>query len=285
MTPAHVIEIATPQNFVLNGLWYGPKKPQFAIVLVHGMFSSAFSLGPLVEELVDDRTAVLTFNNRGQGTVNDVKQRVGMERKYHRAGTAHEVFTDAVDDIEGALRFARAQGAKKIYLAGHSTGCQKSIYYAFKKKDPKVAGIILLAPLSDYAGDRKKPQLRKAVALAKRMVKAGKGHELLPPDAWWHYVDAQRLLSLYTPDSIEEIFSYSQPDKKPKIYSSVTLPVLALFAGEDEYSERPAAKLVEWFTEHSRSKDFKAVVIPKVGHSFREGEPATASAIRKWILA
>jgi alpha-beta hydrolase superfamily lysophospholipase len=228
---------------------------------------------------------VLTFSNRGHDIVTNVKQKVGLERKYHQAGMAHEVFTDCVDDIEGALRFARTQGAKKIYLTGHSTGCQKSIYYAFKKKDPKVAGIILLAPLSDYAGDRKKPQLRKAVAHAKRMVKAGKADELLPPGMWWHYADAQRLLSLYTPDSVEEVFSYSQPDKKPKIYSSVTLPVLALFAGDDEYSERSPAKLVEWFTEHSRSKDFKAVVIPKVGHSFREGEPATASAIRKWILA
>jgi alpha-beta hydrolase superfamily lysophospholipase len=277
--------MTTPMKFVLNGLWFGSEKPKYAIVLVHGMFSSAFSLGRLVEELADDRTAVLTFNNRGHGTVNDVKQRVGMERKYHRAGTAHEIFTDCVDDIEGAVRFARAQGAKKIFLAGHSTGCQKSVYYTYKTSGKKTAGVILLAPLSDYAGDRKKPQLRKAVAVAKRMVKAGKSQELLPPGTWWHYADAQRFLSLYTPDSVEEIFSYSQPEKKPKIYSSVTIPMIALFAGDDEYSERPVAKLVEWFTKNSKAKRFQTAVIPKVGHSFREGEFAAASVIRRWILA
>ena len=45
------------------------------------------------------------------------------------------------------------------------------------------------------------------------MVKAGKAKELVPKEIWWQYLSAERLLSLYTPDSIEEIFSYAQPDK------------------------------------------------------------------------
>ncbi len=282
MTPAHVIEIITPKKFVLNGLWFGPLKPKKVIILVHGLMSSAFSMRGVVQELVDEETAVVTFNNRGHELVASVKQIVGTERKYHTIGMAHEVFTDCVDDIDGALRTIRAQGVKEIYLAGHSTGCQKITYWAHKN-GKGVKGLILLAPLSDWAGDRKKPQLRKAVAIAKRMVKAGKAHELLPPGAWWHYADAQRFLSLYTPDSIEEIFSYAQPEKKPKIYQSVKLPTLVLFAGDDEYSERPAEKLVEWFTKNSKSKRFQTEVVKGVDHSFKEGELHVASAVRRWI--
>ena len=284
MIPANVIEIVTPKNFVLNGLWFGPLQPKRVIIFVHGLFSSAFSssLVSIVNALIDDETAAITFSNRGHDTVADVKQRVGMERKYHRFGTAHEVFEDCIDDIEGAMRVARKEGAKNIYLAGHSTGCQKIAYFTSKARN-KPRGLILLGPLSDYASERKKPKLRHAAALAKRMVKAEKSHELLPEDAWSHYVDAQRFLSLYAADSVEEIFSYSQPNKRPKTYQSIQIPVLALFAGDDEYAERPARKLVEWFKENSQSKKFEAKIIERVGHSFSGGEEQVVLAIYKWI--
>lgn len=284
MLPAFVIEIVTPKRFILNGLWFGPVNPKRAIVHVHGMFSSAFSMAGIIEKLVDDETAVITFNNRGHDAVTDVKQIVGKKQKYHKAGTAHEVFVDCVDDIQGAINFVRKAGVKKIYLAGHSTGCQKSIYWAHKTGGKGVRGIILYAPLSDYAGDRRKPKLKAVTKLAREMVKKGRKHELLPAGTWWHDVDAQRFLSLYTPDSVEEIFSYAQPGKNPRIYKSVRVPVLAIFAGADEYSERPAEKLADWFTAHSGSRRFSAVVIPKTGHSFRDSEDHVARVVHEWIV-
>lgn len=281
MRPANVIEITTPKNFVLNGLWFGPQKPKTAIILVHGLTGSAFSGGRIVEALADDDTAVITFNNRGYSIIANAKQKIGIETKCTLAGAAHEVFTDCIDDIDGAIRRVRQEGVKEIYLAGHSTGAQKIVYYAGKAiKKPK--GLILLGPLSDYAGERGKPKLRSAAALSKRMVKAGKSKELLPLSAWWQYLDAQRFLSLYTPDSVEEIFMYSQPDKKPKIYESVKIPMITFFAGEDEYADRPAAKIAEWFAKHSRSSRYASHVIPSVGHSFKSGEQLVAKAIEKW---
>lgn len=280
-----MIDILTPKNFMLNGLWFGSTKPKNVMILVHGLFSSAFSMGHVVDELLDADTAVVTFNNRGHDVISSLKQYVGNETKKSFAGTAHEVFTDCVDDIEGAIRRVKKEGVKNIYLAGHSTGCQKITYYAHVTGGARVKGLILLAPLSDWAGERTKPKLRSAVATAKRMMKAGKSHELLPHDAWWHYADAQRFLSLYTPESTEEIFSYAQPDKKPKVYASVTLPVLALFAGADEYADRAAESMVEWFTKHSRSKRFAAQIVLNVEHGFGGGELIVAKAVRQWISA
>ena len=70
MTPAFVVEIVTPKKFVLKGLWFKPKKPKQAIVFVHGLGGSAFSMLPTVSKLVDAQTAVLTFNNRGHDVVS-----------------------------------------------------------------------------------------------------------------------------------------------------------------------------------------------------------------------
>lgn len=285
MRPAHVFYFETPKKFSLHGLWFGAQKPAKAIILVHGMYSSAFSLAHVVNELVDGETAVITFNNRGHETVSEVKKVIGKKKKYYRAGTAHEVFTDCVDDIQGAIDVVRKAGVKNIYLAGHSTGCQKSIYWASKTGGKSVKGIILLAPLSDYAVDRNKPHVKAATKLARAMVKVGKKHDLLPKKASPLLLDAQRFLSLNTPDSIEEIFSYSQPEKKPRVYASVTLPILTLFADKDEYSERPAEKMIEWFATNTRSRRFRAGIIPEVGHSFKEGEKRVAELVRQWISA
>lgn len=286
MRPAHVIEIQTPKKLLLNGLWFGPTKPKKAIIWVHGLSSSAFSKLGIVEKLVDKDTAVMTFNNRGATTVTRVrkinpKKKGGVE--YLLAGGAHEVFSDCVDDIQGAIDFTKKQGAKQIFLAGHSTGSQKSVYYATRKgNEKKVNGVILLAPLSDYAGAKhadEKGRLTKLTKAARALVKKGKKNEIVP-GAW---ADAQRFLSLYTSESSEEIFSYIDPGKKPKIYESLKVPTLVLLAQDDEYADRPTERIEVWFAKHARMPRFGIETIAEADHGFSGMEKPVAEAIRKWI--
>lgn len=283
MRPANVIEIITPKNFVLNGLWFGPKKPNRVIVWVHGLASSAFSRLEIVEKLVDRKTAVITFNNRGHDTVTRLRQmQKSGKTKSVLAGAAHERFEDSVDDIEGVIRFAKARGAKEMYLAGHSTGCQKSVYYATRKGNArKVKGVILLAPISDYASAlyQNQREVRKQVRVARKLMKAGKKSSIVP-GTW---ADAQRYLSLNTPESVEEIFSYVSPKKVPKTYRSLTVPTLVLFAEKDEYADRPTDKMAEWFRKETRAKKYDARVIQMVEHSFKGGEGKVATAIRHFL--
>jgi len=285
MQAAHVIEIRTPKKFLLNGLWFGPTKPKKVIIWMHGLASSAFSKLGVVEKLVDTNTSVITFNNRGSSTVNrtrkiNPKKTGGME--YTLSGGAHEVFADCVDDIQGAVDFAKKQGARQIFLVGHSTGAQKSVYFATRKgNEKKTQGIILLAPLSDYAGALKagKASLKKATLAAQKFVKAGKKNAIVP--GWW--MDAQRFLSLHTPESVEEIFSYIDPEKKPKIYESLKVPTLVLLAQEDEYADRPAERIEAWFAKHARMPRFGSAIIAKSDHGFNGAETLVAKAIREWI--
>src|SRR3989344_5371271 len=130
--PCHVVEIVTPKNVLLNGLWLGPKKPKRAIVWVHGLGSSMFSKLALAERLVDSQTAVIVFNNRGHDKVATIST---ASKRRIRGGAAHEIFTDCADDIQGAINYAKKAGAKSVYLAGHSTGCPKSVYWGAKKRN------------------------------------------------------------------------------------------------------------------------------------------------------
>ncbi len=291
MTPAHVVEIVTPKKVVLNGLWFGPKRPKNVFILVHGLMSSLFSKRALIDDLMDDDSAVLAFNNRGFEIVSGVRQIKNKKGDYTwlQGGCAHEVFTECVDDIDGAVAAAVHHGAENVFLVGHSTGCQKSVYWASKRKgkEGSVRGLILLAPLSDHAGGLEEigaRRLSQLLARAQKMVARGQSHELMPAVAGIA-ADAQRFVSLYAPDSAEEIFSYAQVSKKPRTYESITMPVLALFAGSDEYSKRPAVEIAQWFAEHSQSRAFMSEVIADTGHSFRGTERAAVSSIRGWITA
>ncbi len=283
MRPAHVVEIVTPKKFLLSGLWFGSRKPKRAIIWIHGLASSAFSKLDIVEQLIDADTAVLTFNNRGHDTVTRVLQLTNKKKtKKILAGAAHEVFTDCIDDIQGAINLAKKQGAKKIYLAGHSTGSQKSAYFA-AKVGKGIDGIILLAPMSDYAGavhlDAK--AVARGTILARKLAKKG-GKQTIVPGSW---MGAQRFLSLNTPDSVEEIFSYAHPEKNPKTYQSVKVPLLVLLPEEDEYRDRPMDEIAAWFKTYQRSRRFALNIFPKAEHSFSGFEAEVAQTIRQWISA
>ncbi|MDP2649199.1 MAG: alpha/beta fold hydrolase [Patescibacteria group bacterium] len=287
MTPCHLVQITTPKKCLLNGLWFGNKRPKRVVVWVHGLGGSLFSRQSIIELLTDNETAVLTFNNRGHDNIASLS-RVGKRKvgRILRAGAAHEVFTDCVDDIQGAINFAKKTGVKNIYLAGHSTGCQKSVYWASENKGGKgVKGIILLGAVSDYSAEMKlqgKRRMERATSAARSLVRRGKKHSLLPENMWHETLDAQRFLSLYTPDSREEIFTYSQPKKTPRALRSVKVPILVLWAQKEEFADRPAKAILAWFGRHLKPED-RTVLILRTGHLFKGGEKAVVKEIRKFM--
>ncbi|MEK7502088.1 MAG: alpha/beta fold hydrolase [Patescibacteria group bacterium] len=285
-----VVHIITPKKFKLNGLWFGLNNPKRVIVFVHGLSGSAFSSLNILTKLVDENTSVLTFSNRGASKMSKVKKIDRRRKKGSTSflmGEAHEVFTDCVDDIQGAVNLAKQKGAKEIYLIGHSTGCQKSIYYLSQVKNQKdFKGVVLLCPLSDYADFIKSVEYSKAnmlQSIAKKLIKNGKPHELMPLDHWPYIHDAQRFLSLYTSDSEEEIFCYSQENKNPRTFQSVKLPILVVFAEKDEYLDRPISELQEWFKEKSRAIKIDFSIIEGADHGFNDKEQLVREEIFKFI--
>lgn len=244
MRPCRVVEIETPKRYRLNGLWFGPVKPRTVIVWVHGLHSSAFSRAALIDALTDDETAVLAFNNRGHDSVTQIVRRIKSKEKKMPAGAAHELFTDCVDDIDGAIAFAEQSGALK--LAGRA----------------KVA---------------------KATSIARAMCRGGKEHELMPARYWRKPVDARRFLSLYTPDSIEQsIFSYFEEESRSKMLRSIKAPILTLLAERDEYADRPASRIARWF-EREVQAVHRVDIIPGATHGFSEAVAETARAIQDWL--
>ena len=99
----------------------------------------------------------------------------------------------------------------------------------------------------------------------------------------WPGLDAQRFLSLFTPNSKEEIFTYAQPKKIPKILQKVKIPLLAVFAGNDEYHDRDTQKIVDWFTAHIASPRGSVSIIPNAGRGFKGFENRVVREVSVWL--
>jgi len=284
------MNIITPKKYILNGLWFGSGQPQKLFIFVHGLTANAFSNHDLVVPLAGKGAAAMTFSNRGHdiiATIYPVDKKSEAPPPHGRgvlgyvskkgcksiiAGMAHEVFTDCVDDIQGAVHFARSRGVKNIYLVGHSTGCQKIIYYLARAKPiSAIKGAVLLCPLSDYSSAKKftNPRvLGRATKIARELVKQKRPHELLPGNAWPDIIDAQRFLSLYTPDSKEEMFTYARPNVIPKTLHQIKVPILTVLAEKDEYGDIQPSAMLDWFKGHIMAADASFAVVKDALHDF-----------------
>lgn len=277
-----IVSFETPKGLVLHGFSHGNLDAERAYLFVHGLGGTVFSQAKLLPLLARSRASVLVFGNRGSGIVSRFKRRIGKGETYASVlgGKAFERFEDCVDDIEGGVRFLLGKGVKKVVLVGHSTGCQKSVYYLSKKPDPRVVGAVLLAPMSDYAFEvftRGTKDLNKAVRVAQNMIAVGKGSAFLPSAISPHPITPARFLSLYTPESKEEIFTYAS-GKKPATLRKVRVPLLSLLAEQDEYAERPAEDIKIWFEETLRGTQSATHVVQDAPHNF-SGQESVAHAL------
>src|SRR5258706_3016393 len=81
-----------------------------------------------------------------------------------------------------------------------------------RTRDRRVAGLILLGPVSDIAGERERVGRRvlaRRVAAAQRI--ARRDPEVLVPRAWG-FRSAARFVSLFRPGEAEDVFQYYRPD-------------------------------------------------------------------------
>ena len=289
MSKCQTIQIETPKKYILDGLLLGPKKTKNVFIFIHGLGSNLFSQMKLADSLISKNSSVIVFNNRGFGTINRIKKINKKSPKGYEnitGGFAHEVFTDCVDDIDGAVNYALKIGAKEIILIGHSTGCQKSVYYLSKRQKTKVYGAILLAPMSDFAGMfalTEAKRYKRLIATAKKMVRNNKSSELMPTNLWPIPTDAQRFLSLFSSESIEEIFSYAS-GKEPKILKSVKKPLLVILAGNDEHGDRPIIEISAWFKNVLSDKKNEIKLINKAPHNFIGHVSELQKTIKKWLI-
>jgi len=274
-----VVSFRTSDGLKLWGL-YSPaaRRTDRCIVYIHGLGGSLFGQLTAVvgEHAMRAGWNFLAFNNRGSGTIIGLNNRRG---KWVSVGAALERFADTTKDVRGALKFLQARGNRRFVLAGHSTGCQKSIYYQSKTHDKRVEALVLLGPVSDRDSSIKQMGRKKwtrTLALAKRMVKAGRGTGLMPGGE----LSARRFWELHNQRSVEgNIFDYA--GGKLTLLSRIRVPILAIYGSRDQHTAYGHAKELAMLARNNPC--VLTALVNGARHGFEKHEVKAAKLVLSWL--
>jgi alpha-beta hydrolase superfamily lysophospholipase len=279
--PVSLVSARTRDGVVLDGVAAHPRgRRRTALIWVHGLGSTFSSGQPLIRALSARLNAAgigyLKLNTRGHGVVTRAGKRL--------AGAAFERFGESVHDIRATIALAVGSGYRRVILAGHSTGANKVLHYMAQTRDRRVAGLILLGPVSDVAGERKRVgrrELARRVTGAERI--ARRDPEALVPRAWG-FRSARRFISLYRPGEAEDVFLYYRPAARWTALRRVRVPLAVIFGSRDEYLDRRAAEAVAAFERSATgTRAFTGIIVPHALHGFRGREPALAREVVRWV--
>jgi len=281
-----LISFVTEDGLEIEGLLCPYPKSKTCLVHVHGMtdnFVGLAAVDALANAAYKNKMSFFTFNNRGMGTIT-VFQRLKEHLLFRTFGTSFENFKECIYDIHAALNVLRELGYSSFVLSGHSTGCQKITYYQYRKGARSVKGLILLAPSDDYNFQIKKLGKRtfhEMLYIARRLVRLGKGRELMPFEAEPSYFSAKRYYELYRPGSVEgELFNY---EGKMRAVSSVKVPILALFSEKEEFAAMPPRKMLRTLQGKFQNPLSKTFFVQHADHCFCRHEREVKAVAQKWM--
>jgi pimeloyl-ACP methyl ester carboxylesterase len=277
--------LTTKDGLELHGLLFEPdKKTTKAIIHVHGWVGNFYEnkfIDYIAKEAISKGFALLTFNNRGAGIVNDFIKRKGKKLSYVRIGGSLEKFEDCIFDIKSAIDFLSKNGYKKIVLEGHSLGCQKATFYKYKTKDKRVQRLILLAPVDDVSFTKSafKSKYKESLKIAREMIKKGKGDRPVPKwMAFYELLNAKMFLNVADPESTSgSIFDFSGDLKEIK---NVNCQVLVIFGSKDDYQSSPEEKLR---LLKRKVKNCDIELVRNAGHGFTGFEDKLSKLIANWL--
>ena len=276
--PYTIVEIETPDNLPLFGLYNKINKSKTILINVHGTASNFYEnyfMVTLAESLEKEGISTLSTNNRGASVM----------QVYPHAGAAIENFEGCVLDIDAWIDYVLSQGYKNIILQGHSLGTEKVVYYMNKGKNTKkVNAIILLSPADSYGYTTEqclnKKELGELFEEAKMLVSRG-DKEVFLRKKWLCHGNvlpkgAGSFLNFFNQNSeLSKVFPLRQ-GKNLKMYQNIKVPILIAIGDQEEYTVIPVKEaLVVLKKENSLSKCFQ---LENCNHDF-EGREEELSKI------
>ncbi len=284
-------EITTKDNLIHQGIYFEPKeKSDIAILWVHGLSSTYASHIPTCDAFAEIcetyHVGFAAFNNRGAKFIDGIqKHDLSNPKGYIHVpgGAGQEKFEDCVYDIDAGITFLTSQGYNKIILVGRSTGANKVCFYAGTVFDARVAGVVLMSPISDRLEMVKsRPDTKAIISYMKEQIAAGKSDI---PMFGFHFfpLTPKRYLSLVEKGSKEDVFDYG--DEKPKLtaFSNIIKPLYVIFGGNDEHADRPVADIKKVFDAHAKSKKYTSTIVSGALHGFDGMEKQLARLVGEWI--
>lgn len=271
----------TRDGLRLPMLHFESNKKDICVICIHGMCGTiidnyfATVWGKL---LAKNDIGFIYEHNRGHSIENDIVMKDG---SFKRCGCMYEIFEDCIYDIDLAIQTAKEKGYKRIILLGHSLGCNKVIYYYYKKH-PNILGIIL-ASAPDMIGSHLliEPEYEELLKEAKENIDKNQPTKLLHKMIEdYMYMSSQTYYNWFHKNSnLDNLPIISNPKNWEQL-ETIDVPILTFSGSKDEDYYLHLDLLKEKATN---CKNFEYQIIENTGHTYQEKELETGTLILNWI--
>lgn len=175
---------------------------------------------------------------------------------------------DAMQEIDGWLRWLKDRNAGPVTLLGHSRGGNQTAWYASEHPSAGYDKVVLIAPATwseskEIKGykSRYKKSLLPILNKAQSLVKEGMGSQMMAHTDFIYCAD--------TSVTAEAFVSYYQPDQRmhtPTLLNKINKPVM-VFAGSED---KVVKGLIEAVKPLADGKHIQLQVIDGADHFFRD---------------
>lgn len=271
----------TSDGLKLPMVHFESSKKDVCVICIHGM------CGTIVDNyfasvwgkiLAKNNIGFIYEHNRGHSIENDIVMKDGSFKRY---GCMYEIFEESIYDIDLVLEVAKRCGYKRIILLGHSYGCNKVIYYYYKKH-PEIIGIIL-ASAPDMVGIHLKdePDYKDLLIEAKQNIDNKEEDKLLHKMVEEYiYMSSKTYYNWYNENTNLDNLPILRNPKVWEQFASLDVPILT-FSGALEGSHYLKLDLLK--EKAINCCDFEYKIIDGTGHTYSNKEDEIGNLILDWV--
>ena len=271
----------TVDGLMLPMVHFESKEKDVCIICIHGMCGTIVDnyFATVWGKILSEKNIGFIYeHNRGHSIENDIVMNDG---SFKRCGCMYEIFEDCIYDIDLAIQTAKDKGYKKIILLGHSYGCNKVIYYYYKKH-PNILGIIL-ASAPDMIGSHLlvEPDYKELLEEAKKNIDNNEPQKLLHKMIEdYMYMSSLTYYNWYNKNSNLNNLPVISNKEHWEQFETIDVPVLT-FSGSNEEDYYQHLDLLK--DKALNCNNFEYKIIDNTGHTYKNKEKEIANLIFDFI--
>lgn len=273
----------TSDGLKLPMVHFESKKRDICVICIHGMCGTIIDnyFATVWGKLLSEKNIGFIYeHNRGHSIENDIVMKDG---SFKRCGCMYEIFEDSIYDIDLAIDVAKTKGYKRFILMGHSYGCNKVIYYYYKK-NPNILGIIL-ASAPDMIGSHLSAQsddynelLKEAKANIDNNNPTKLLHKMVED---YMYMSSGTYYNWFNKDSnLNNLPVIANPEHWNQ-FEVIDVPILT-FSGGNEVDYYLHLDLLKEKAINCNNFEYK--IIENTGHTYKNKEEEIGKLIYDWII-
>lgn len=258
------------------------------VISTHGMGSNCFKKREdiIAQKLTSNNIAFFTFNNRGNGLINEVKS----NGEKILQGTVFEDVEDSYYDLVGAIKLMISKGYKNIHMQGHSLGSTKTVYTYNKLIENgeqellnKIKSVILLSlvdipELMNYLINSTNNQDFIKFALQKES-EGNLDYILDTKVPFLPLISVKTFLKYYRNNKNIDFAKYTTKDFKFEKLNNIKVPIFMRWGNVNELISLPADKLAELMNEKINNQNKDISYVDGATHNYKGKEELLAEEI------